>query len=72
MSIRLSDSEGVMAHALDELDKHWQHTAAGWHDSAREDFEKEYIDEMRRSLKAAQRGAKNVNDLLRQVIRECS
>ena len=46
--IRLSDSEAILSKALEEMSHNWTKTASGWRDKAREDFQKEYIDEFDR------------------------
>jgi hypothetical protein len=72
MPMGVGDNEGQLANAIDQLNKRWDATGSSWRDKARDDFEQEYIEEIRRVTKVAQSGMRNINDLLRQVIRECS
>lgn len=72
MKISPGDSEALAGQAMEDFNKKWQSTAGEWNDAAREQFEKEYVEEMRRSIKAAQRGMRNICDLLRQAMKECS
>jgi len=68
----IGDNEGLLASAIDQLNKSWDGTSMAWQDKARTDFEKEHLEELRHSVKIAQMGMRNINELLRQVIRECS
>jgi hypothetical protein len=70
--MQFGDSEATLAKAMDDLDQHWMSSAGGWNDKARVEFEKEYLEELRASCKRAQHAMRNVNQLLRQVVRECS
>ena len=72
MGISLSDSDTTLGRALDDLGKRWQATGDAWQDSAREDFEKEYLEELRMSVKKAQQAMRTITGLLHEVIRECS
>jgi hypothetical protein len=72
MACGMADNEGLLASAVDQLNKHWDSAGMSWHDKAREDFEQEHLEEMRRAVKVAQMGMRNIHELLRQVIRECS
>jgi hypothetical protein len=72
MSIRLSDSETLLMKALDDLDKKWHSTAGGWNDKARDGFNKEHLEPLRHSVMNAQRGMRNVTELLRKVVKDCS
>jgi len=72
MSVSLSDSETTLGRALDDLGKKWQGTADAWRDRARDDFEKEYLEELTMSVKKAQQAMRTINLLLHEVIRECS
>jgi hypothetical protein len=69
---RQSGSEGILAKALDDLEKKWAITADGWRDKAREDFDLEHLEEMRRVVKMARSAMRNVDELISQVSKECS
>jgi hypothetical protein len=72
MPMGIGDNEGQLANAIQQLNQRWDASSMSWRDKARDDFEKEHLEEMRRSVKAAQSAMRNVTELLRQVIRECS
>jgi len=72
MGLGSSDNEGLLASAIDQLNQRWDAAGMAWQDKAREDFEKEHIEEMRRAVKVAQQGMRNISELLRQVVKECS
>jgi len=72
MPMGIGDNEGRLASAIDQLNQRWDATGASWRDKAREEFNQEHLEELRRAVKVAQMGMRNINDLLRQVIRECS
>ena len=72
MAYSLSDAESILNKAVTDLDKEWSGTAAKWQDKAREDFEKEHLEDLHRAAASAQQAMKRIDQLLRQVIRECS
>ena len=72
MAVRLSDSEALVSRAVDDLGSNWERTAWGWHDKARADFERDYLDELRTVAKGARGAMKSIDEVLRQAIRECS
>ena len=72
MAISLSDSDTTLGRAVDDLNKRWQATSDAWQDRAREDFEKEHLEEMIMSVKKAQQAMRTIAGLLHEVIRECS
>ena len=72
MGARLSDTEMMLGRAADELEQHWQNTAGSWRDKARDDFEHDHLEDLGIAVKRAQQAMKNINQLLREVIRECS
>lgn len=65
------DSEGLLIQAMENLNRGWMRTSGGWHDKARVEFEKQYIDEFRLASKRAEHAMRNVTALLRQVRKEC-
>ena len=72
MAMSLSDSEALLKKAIGDLDKYWLATAAHWNDAAREGFEKEHLDDMRMSAVNASRAMRDIDQLLRDVIRQCT
>ena len=72
MAMSLSDAESLLKKSLSDLDKHWLATAAHWNDKARENFEKEHLDELRTAGENACRAMREIDMLLRQVIKQCS
>ena len=70
--MRLSDSEAILARALDDMNKKWTATGGVWSDKARDEFERKHVEELRSAVIAARHAMRNIDTLLRQVIRECS
>jgi uncharacterized protein YukE len=70
--IRLSDSEAILSKALEDLGHSWTKTASGWRDKAREDFQKEYLDEFDRAGRAAKQSMRGISELLKKAVRDCS
>jgi len=70
--MQTSDSEAQLGEALKTLEERWMNTAAEWQDVSRLEFDKEHLEDMRRTCKAAQRGMCTVSELLKRAMRECS
>ena len=70
--ITQSNAEAILARALSDMLKSWDQTAWVWRDRAREDFQKQYIEELKPPIKAAIKTMSAVSELLRKTIRECS
>jgi len=68
---RISQGELILQGALDDLKRDWQIACTGWHDKARQDFEKEFIDEVLPAGNAAVRAMTEMTLLMRRVVREC-
>ena len=68
---RISQSELILQGALDDLKRDWQIARGGWHDEAREDFERKFIDEFLPAGNAAVRAMTELTLLMRRVVREC-
>ena len=69
---RVSHGESMLTSVLNDLLRDWQITGSDWHDEARAQFEKEYIDEFVPGGRAAVRAMTELTLLLRRVVRECS
>ncbi|HYF48386.1 MAG TPA: hypothetical protein VEJ63_03220 [Planctomycetota bacterium] len=72
MPTESSDPESLLAQALEHLSRQWMRTAAGWSDQARQDFEREYVEEFRMGVKRSTHAMRNVTALLKQIRKECS
>jgi hypothetical protein len=72
MGHHLSDSESLLKKAKADLEKHWMFAGAAWNDKARENFEKEHLEELHLAVTNAQHGMRNIDQLLRKVMRDCS
>jgi hypothetical protein len=72
MSVRPSGNDAILAKALEDMEQRWTSTAGNWRDRARDEFEKKHLDELRNAVVAARHAMNNVEELLRQVVRECS
>ena len=70
--LRQSGNDSMLARAMEDLEKKWNITADGWRDKAREDFETEHLEEMRKAVRMARSAMRNVDELIAQVARECS
>ncbi|MCZ7646764.1 MAG: hypothetical protein M5U26_16000 [Planctomycetota bacterium] len=68
----ISHSDRQLVRATKDLVFQWDATGAGWHDQARADFEKVYIDEIRHAAKSAVDAMTEINRLLGKAIDECS
>ena len=71
MAYSLSDSQSLLKKAVKDLDGQWAHAGSAWNDKAREEFEKNYIEELRVAALNAGLGMNNIDQLLRKVINEC-
>lgn len=69
---RVSNGEGMLVGALNDLRRDWDIARSEWHDQAREQFEKEFIEILHMEGKAAVRAMTELSLLLRRVVRECS
>lgn len=58
--------------ALKDLKEYWERTASSWNDSARDQFEAEYLKDLAEAVRAAATAMDQIELLLRQVRRECS
>jgi hypothetical protein len=70
--MRTSGSKEILAGALNDLNKKWQNTGSAWRDKARSEFEKDYLDEIQMTVKNSQAAMAAIDELLRQVMRDCS
>ena len=68
---RVNQGELILQGALDDLKRDWMITGSGWRDKARQDFEKEFIDEMLTAGTGAVRAMTELTLLMRRVVREC-
>ncbi len=62
----------VLSGALKEFMVHWEQTAPYWKDEARTAFAKEFLEELVPAIRAASNAAQQIEELLRQVHRDCS
>ena len=72
MAMSLSDSEALLKKAIGDLDKRWLATAEHWNDQARAGFEKEHLEDLRLAAVNASRAMREIDQLLRDAIRQCS
>jgi hypothetical protein len=71
MAYSLSDAESILSKAVSDLDKEWLGTATKWQDKAREDFNKEHLEDLHMAADNARQAMKRIDHLLRQVMRDC-
>jgi hypothetical protein len=69
---RISHPESMLTTVLNDLLRDWDIAKSDWRDRAREQFEKEFIEEFVRAGRASVRGMQELTLLLRRVVRECS
>ncbi|HOX07425.1 MAG TPA: hypothetical protein PK280_13565 [Planctomycetota bacterium] len=69
---RISHNEIIIASAVKDLQRDWAATAEGWHDSAREEFEEEYIRRLVAAARTAEGAMGEISRLMEQAVRECS
>ena len=62
----------ILAGAMKDLLVHWERTASTWKDEARTGFEKDFLQELIPAIRAASNAVQQIEELLRQVHRECS
>ncbi len=58
--------------ALKDLNAYWDLTSSTWKDSARDQFEAEYLRHLSESVRAASTAIGQIELLLQQVRKECS
>ena len=68
----LSGSETILAKAAEDMDKKFAATSTVWRDNARDEFEKNHLEEMRNSIRNARYAMRNIEELLRHVVKDCS
>ena len=66
-----SGAETILAKAMEDMDRKFAATAVVWNDNARDEFEKVHLDEMRNALRNARYAMRNIEELLRQVVKDC-
>jgi len=69
---RISQSETMLLGGLDDLKRDWQIARFDWRDQAREQFEEDYIRELRSAAVAAVRSMTELTLLMKRVVRECT
>ena len=62
----------ILFGALKDLNSFWDRTASVWRDSARDKFEKDYLQDLVEKVRAASTVIDQIEQLLRQVRNECS
>lgn len=65
-------NSAILGGAMKELLVHWERTASSWKDAARAGFEKDFIQELLPVIRSASVAARQIEELLHQVHRECS
>ena len=65
-------NDAILFGALKNFKDHWVSSAGAWRDSARAEFEKEYILDLMDAVRSASDAISQIETLLRQVRKECS
>ena len=69
---RISHSGAVLTGVLNDLLRDWRIASTDWRDHAREEFEKNFVEEFVSAGRAAVRSMTELTLLLRRDARECS
>jgi hypothetical protein len=64
-------NSAILSKAMRDLLMAWEQTQIGWRDQARTDFEKNYIDELRSSVKAALDAMTAIGEFLGKARYDC-
>jgi hypothetical protein len=67
-----SGDDAVLESALKDLMSAWHATQDRWRDSARADFEREFLEALHARAKLAVRAIKQVEGLMRETMQSCS
>ncbi len=67
----VSANGAILGAAMKDLREHWERSSMSWRDRARAEFEKNFIDQLVPSVRAASNAVQQIEELLRQVQREC-
>jgi len=70
--LRFSSNDAILHKAMEDLMKSWDQTAPAWRDQARQEFEKDYLEELEPAVRGACNSMKDIYNLLRRVKKECS
>ncbi len=62
----------ALSGALKDLNIFWDRTASSWNDGARDKFAKDHIDDLAHAIRDASTALDQIEQLLRQIRRECS
>lgn len=71
MGVGLSDSESLLKKATKDLQAQWARAGTAWNDKAREEFDKDHLEELRVAVANAGRGMTTIDQVLRRVINDC-
>ena len=69
---RISQPEQLLTEAMNDLENDWKIARMNWRDTARENFEKDFLEEIRPELRTAASACLELTHLLRRAVRECS
>ncbi len=61
----------ILTSALKDLLTHWEHAGSSWRDRARADFEKDCLEDLAPAVRTASNAVQQIEELLRQVLKEC-
>jgi hypothetical protein len=68
----MADSNSaILSKAMRDLVTRWEQTQMAWRDQARSDFEAEYIEELKPTVKAALDAMGSISEFLDRARREC-
>lgn len=61
----------ILGAAMKDLRERWERSSMSWRDRARTEFEKDFIEQLVPTVRAASNAVQQIEELLRQVYREC-
>ncbi len=65
-------NDAILLGALKEFHACWERNAAAWKDKAREEFWRDYVQDVVEAVRSASNAISQIEVLLRQVHKECS
>jgi hypothetical protein len=68
---RISHAEQMLMGALNDLERDWQFARIEWRDQARENFEKDFLNELQPAGRIAANTMGELTQLMKRVVREC-
>ncbi|MCE9581310.1 MAG: hypothetical protein K8T20_02215 [Planctomycetes bacterium] len=65
-------NDAILSKALKDLMVHWDRTQSGWSDSARADFERDFLRDLVPAVVAAATAVQKIEEVVKLARKECS